>query len=111
MTPNKVIEKIDKVKPNLYDDETKLGWITKLDGMVKRLVMQEEELKPYSYPDDMDTELLIPFPFDDVYEQYVSSMIDYHNQEYDNYNNSATMFEQTFAEYKKAYIRQYPAKG
>lgn len=111
MTPNKVIEIVDKTKFNAYDDETKLGWISKLDGMVKRLVMQEEDFKPYAYPDDMDTELLIPFPFDDVYQLYVSSMIDYSNREYDNYNNSAMMFEQQFAEYKKAFIRQHPAKG
>ena len=79
--------------------------------MVKRLVMQEKEAEPYAYPDDMDKELLIPFPFDNVYELYLESMIDFYNREYANYNNSAAMFEARFSEYKKAYIREHNARG
>lgn len=111
MTPNKVIEKIDKLRPNSYDEETKLGWISVLDGMVKRLVHQEEENAPYVYPADMDKELLIPFPYDDVYGFYLESMIDFYNREYGNYNNSAMVFEGRFTEFKKDYIRHHKAKG
>ena len=111
MTPNKVIESVDSRRPNAYDEETKLGWINTLDGMVKRLVLQEKEATPYAYPDDMDKELLVPFPFDSVYELYIESMIDYYNREYANYNNSAMMFEARFSEYKKAYIREHGARG
>jgi hypothetical protein len=137
MTPNKVIEKIDRLKPNSYSEEDKMGWINELDGMVKRLVFQwdegyiaelktkrdfgqitEEEYndliekaKPYEYPKDMNKELLIPFPFDDTYALYLEAKIDYYNREYGNYNNSAMMFETQFNEYKKAYIREHPAKG
>ena len=111
MTPNKVIEKVDGRRPNAYDEETKLGWISNLDGMVKRLIIQEDEITPYSYPEDMDKELVVPFPFDDLYELYIESMIDYYNREYGNYNNSAMMFEAQFTEYKKDYIRKHRAKG
>lgn len=110
MTPNKVIERVDSVRPNSYDEELKLSWISELDGMVKRLVMQEGEAEPYKYPEDMDKELLISFPYDDLYSLYVESMIDYYNREYGNYNNSATMFGDKFTEYKKAYIREHRAK-
>ena len=137
MTVNKAIEIIDGLRPNAYGEEDKFRWINELDGKVKRLVFQwnekyiqeleiqhksgkitEEkynelidETKPYAYPDDMDKELLIPPPFDDVYVLYLESMIDYYNREYGNYNNSATMFETRFSEYKKAYIREHRAKG
>lgn len=111
MTPNKVIESVDNRRPNSYSEEVKLGWISNLDGMVKKLVIQEEYVKPYSYPEDMDKELLIPFPFDDLYSLYLESMIDFYNREYGNYNNSAMMFEAQFTEYKKAYIREHRAKG
>jgi hypothetical protein len=110
MTPNKVIERVDSVRPNSYDEELKLSWISELDGMVKGLVMQEGEAEPYKYPEDMDKELLISFPYDDLYGLYVESMIDYYNREYGNYNNSATMFGDKFTEYKKAYIREHRAK-
>ena len=111
MTPNKVIETVDGLRPNSYTEEQKLSWISDLDGMVKRLVIQDDEVIPYSYPEDMDRELLIPYPYDRLYTMYVESMIDFYNREFGNYNNSALMFEQRFTEYKKAYIREHRAKG
>lgn len=111
MTPNKAIEIIDRLKPNSYDEEDKLRWINELEGMVQRLVIQADEVKELTYPDDMDKELIIPAPFDDVYTLFLEAKIDYYNREYAYYNNSAAMFEAQFAEYKKAYIREHPAKG
>jgi hypothetical protein len=137
MTPNKAIEKVDRVKPNSYSEEDKLGWINELEGMVKRLVFQWDEkylkeleakyksgelteeqykelvdkTKLYAYPDDMDKELLIQAPFDDVYTLFLEAKIDYYNREYSNYNNSAMMFEAQFSEYKKDYIRHNQARG
>lgn len=111
MTPNKVIEIVDKLKPNSYTDEDKLRWINELDGMVQRLVFQSDEIKQYSYPDDMDTELLIPAPYDEAYSFFLQAKIDFYNREYSNYNNSAAMFENTYDEYKKDYIRHNRVKG
>lgn len=113
MTPAKVIETVDRLKPNAYSDEDKLRWINELEGMVQRLVVQvdEDKVKQLVYPDDMDKELLIPAPFDDVYGLFVEAKIDYYNREYGNYNNSAMMFESQFNEYKKDYIRHHRAKG
>ena len=111
MTPNKVIETVDRLKPTSYNEEDKLRWISELDGMVQRLVIQEDNVTTYSYPQDMDKELLIPAPFDDLYSLYLEAKIDYQNREYANYNNSAMMFETQFSEYKKDYIRHNPARG
>lgn len=111
MTPNKAIEYVDNIRPNSYSEEIKLGWISDLDGMVKRLVIQDENVTPYNYPEDMDKVLLIPAPFENLYTLYLESMIDFYNREYGNYNNSAMMFEDRFTEYKKSYIREHRAKG
>lgn len=110
MTPNKAIEIVDKLKPNSYSEEDKLRWINELDTMVQRLVVQSDEIKGYSYPEDMDKELLIPAPFDDCYTLFLEAKIDYYNREYGNYNNTAAMFEAQFSEYKKDYIRKHQAK-
>lgn len=111
MTPNKAIEIVDRLKPNTYSEEDKLRWINELDTMVQKLVIQSDKINKYSYPDDMDTELLIPAPFDDCYTLFLEAKIDYYNREYANYNNSALMFEAQYSEYKKAYIREHAAKG
>lgn len=112
MTPNKVIEQLDNVKPNAYSEEVKLGWISTLDGMVKKFVIEEDVPPvPYAYPDDMNKELVIEYPFDDVYCLYLASMVDFYNKEYGEYNNSAAMFDYRFTDYKKAYIREHRVKG
>lgn len=111
MTPNKVIEIVDGIKPNSYSEEIKIRWISELDGIVQKQVFQEKNATEYVYPDDMDRELLIPHPYDNIYQFYLEAMIDYYNREYGNYNNSVMMFDSKFSEYKKAYIREHAAKG
>jgi len=105
MKANKVIERLDAIRPNSYSEEQKLEWINNLEEMVQMQVMEIPVIRSLSYPEDMDTELFITAPFDNLYGLYLESMIDYYNREYGNYNNSALMFETRFDEYKKAYIR------
>lgn len=111
MTPSKAIEIVDRLKPNSYSDEDKLRWINELEGMVQRLVIQADNITQLAYPEDMNKELLVPFPFDDIYTLFLEAKVDYYNREYGNYNNSAIMFEAQFNEYKKAYIREHGVKG
>lgn len=109
-TINKVIERVDAVKPNTFDEEMKTAWLAQLDGMIQKIVMQKDELIEYKYPEDMDRELLVPFPFEDIYVLWLSSKIDFQNQDYDEYNNSAEAFNNLFADFKKAYIREHMPK-
>ena len=111
MTPNKCIEHVDSVKPNAYGEEDKFRWMNDLDGMVTRLVYQEDNWTPLVYPDDADKELLIPAPYEDAYILYVEAQIDYHNREWNNYNNSVAMFYARFDEFKKNYIREHMPKS
>ena len=105
-TISKIIERVDRERPNAFDEESKFRWITDFEGMVCRVVMQMEEPVGYEYPADMDRELLIGEPWGRLYALYLEAMIDYHNREYNNYNAVMTMFNSEFEEYKKAYIRE-----
>lgn len=105
ITMNKVIEQVDEVKPNTFGTEAKFSWLADLDGMISRVVMQQDTVK-YAYPDDMDKELLVDAPFESIYKLYLEAQIDYHNREYEHYNNSMLMFNSVFDDFKKAYIRE-----
>lgn len=107
---NEIIEQVDAVKPNAYREEEKFRWLSEVDGMVRRLVYQEEEAAPYQYPEDADKPLLIGYPFEDVYVHYMEARIDYANREYSNYNNSMLMFNAKFDEYRKAWLREHMPK-
>lgn len=104
-TMNEVIERVDTVRPNVYPEESKYNWMAKLDGVVSLEVHNMEDPVLYDLPADADRELLIPAPFDDVYELYVAAMIDFYNKEYNQYNNSTLMFSERMDQYKAWYIR------
>jgi len=108
-TMNKVIEYVDAVKPNVYDNNEKYQWIARLDGMISAEIHQDEETVTYELPKDADKDLLVPTPYDDVYALFVASMIDFYNKEYGNYNNSALMFAERLEQYKAWYIQRNAA--
>ena len=111
MTANKVIELVDSIRPNPYSEELKFSWINNLEELVQKLVVMSPEINTMAYPDDMDKELMITAPFDNLYQLYLETMIDFYNREYGNYNNSALMFDSRFTEYKKAHIRENSVKS
>lgn len=104
-TINEVIEKVDKVKPNTYDENTKAEWIYELDGRVSSDIMLQNPPQKYEYPEDGDRELLVPFPYDEMYKHHVMARIHYQNKEYGDYNNALMMFTSIYDDYAKWYIR------
>lgn len=103
---------MDAVKPNVFGDEEKYRWIASVDGRISVEVMGMDEPVTYALPEDADKPLLVGTPYDDIYELYVSAMIDFHNREYNNYNNTVLMFTERLDAFKAWYIRRHnPAKA
>ena len=80
-TMNTVIEYVDRVKPNAYSNDDKYRWMNTLEGLVSREV-HHDDAPEYNLPEDADTPLLVPAPYDEIYHLYVSAMIDFYNREY-----------------------------
>lgn len=113
MTINEAISKIDDLKSNVFSVADKIGWLSRLDGMVKHLVIDRHEggsdvnFTEYTEDTDMHTELLVPHPFDGIYLYWLEAQIDYHNGELNKYNNSIAMFQSSFETYKSDYIANH----
>lgn len=111
------IDKIDDLKHNTYSQDDKVGWLSRLDSMVKRLVIDTHEggegvnFTGYTADTDPDTELLIPEPFDEAYLRWMEAQIDYHNGEYAKYNNSIEMFNTAWQGFQNYYNRNHMPKG
>ncbi len=108
MTISEVLAKVDEIKPNTYDDNIKIGWLSELDGKVfNELVLtheHEEDAEFTGYTEaDMEKELLIPFPYTDTYTNWLYAMIDYSNGETDRFSNSMVMFNNSYSTYAKYY--------
>lgn len=108
----KIIEAIstlDALKFNTYTQSDKVAWLSRLDSMVKKQIIDTHEgaeavtFTGYDDNTNLDTELLVPVPYDEVYLRWLEAQIDYHNGEYDKYNNAIIMFNTAFEAYQSYY--------
>lgn len=111
------INRIDSLKRNTYTESDKVEWLSRLDAMVKKNIIdthEGDEVTFKGYDDSTDiqkTELLIPAPYDEVYLRWMEAQIDYHNGEYDKYNNAMEMFNTAYEGYSNYYNRTNMPKG
>lgn len=107
-TMNSVIEYVDSVKPNAYSENEKYRWLHTLEGLISREV-HDDHAPECNLPEDADAPLMVPSPYDELYSLYVMAMIDFHNREYDDYNNTILVFQERLEQYKAWYIRNRSA--
>lgn len=107
------INQLDSLKHNTYSQDDKVRWLSRVDGMVKRHIIDTHEgadkvtFTGYDEITDINTELLIPAPYDEAYLRWLEAQIDYANGEYGKYNNSIMMFNASFEDYAKYYARNH----
>ena len=110
MKINEAIMEADDMRPNVYDEETKVKWLENLDGKISQEVMQNKTVPDYEYSRDGETELLVSKPHDDIYPLYLVAMIDYNNGDTDFAVNSMNLFNQRYEVFAKWYIRNHMPK-
>ena len=113
MTIIEAITRLDALNFNTYKQPEKIEWLSKLDGMVKKHIIDTHEgaegvsFTGYTADTPLDTVLLVPAPYDEIYLRWMEAQIDYHNGEYDKYNNAIIMFNTDFDTYQKHYTRTH----
>ena len=111
------ISRLDSLKHNTYSQNDKVAWLSRLDGMVKSLIIDAHEggeeviFTGYDDSTDTSTELLVPAPFDEVYLRWLEAQIDYTNGEYDKYNNAILMYQAAYDGYANYYNRTHMPNG
>ena len=107
MTLGKIISETDAVKPNSFSAALKTAWLNECEGMVQTeiLLVDSEEVRTYSWPDDENTELLAAPPHGKVYRAYLTAMIDFANGEYNRYQNAMAVFNAHYGEYMRWYAQ------
>ena len=110
------IQKVDALKPNSYSQEDKIKWLSTLDGIVKKEIIDthvggnEIVLNDYDLS-SLEVELLIPAPYDDIYIKWLEAQIDYNSSEIGKYNNSMAMFNSAYGNYERDYNRTHMPIG
>ena len=110
MTIKECIDIVDNLKPNQYSIENKVDWLSYIDHSIINEVLLTHEGYDGRYdnfagysPDRLEMGLIVPSPYDRLYPAYLKMKIDEENGETARYNNSATLFNAYYMEYKKWY--------
>ena len=117
MTLIEAINHTDAIVPNSFPQAEKVRWISTLDGIVKKEIIdthdgaEEFTFDGYNENTLLTTELLIPAPYDDVYVRYLEMQIYYYNGEYGRYNNATAMYNTMYSAFEKYYNRTHMPKG
>ena len=113
MTIAEVISNVDSLKPNTFSNEDKVKWLSTLDTKIKVQIIDTHECNDpvyfygYDSTEDMETELLVPAPYDEMYQRWLEAQIDYHNGEDKRYNNSIILFNSAYKNFKEYYTRTH----
>ena len=113
MTILEAINRVDNLKFNSYDNSEKVAWLSRLDSSIKSTIIDTHEggegiiFTGYDDRTDMNTVLLVPAPFDEVYLRWLEAQIDYHNGEFDKFNASIIMYNTAFDAYANYYKRNH----
>lgn len=116
MTIQLVIEQVRTMKPNAYEDAMLVRWISDLEGMLYDEVISTHEGDetvshgPYDPVNDMDTVLIVPEPYSDVYVKWLCAQIDFHNSEFARFNNDMSMYNAAMATFADWYNRTHLPK-
>ena len=112
MTIIEAIHRIDSLKPNSYTQDEKVRWLSEIDGIIKKEIIDTHEggediiFNGYTDLVDINTNLLVASPYDELYIKWLESKIDYSNAEYQKYNNSLTAFKDAYSSFERYYNRQ-----
>lgn len=113
MTIMEAINRTDGLIHNTYSEGEKVAWLSNLDSMVKRLIIDPHEgsgdvfYTDYNDETSRDLVLLVPAPFDEIYLRWLEAKIHYYNGEFEKYNSAIVMYNTAFDAYANFYKRNH----
>lgn len=103
MTIYEAIDTLDEKKPNMMSNRLKIAALSRLDGLVWNEIIRRHEgyedfetFTGYTESTDPGTELLAPWPYDEMYVYWLMAEVDQQTLETDKYNNDMILFNQKY---------------
>lgn len=118
MTIQEAITIIDQRKPSAYSTDDKVRWLSTLDGRVYEEIIkqhdnyEEDGDNPFSgyTASDLTEEMLIAYPYEDIYIDWLTAQIDLANADIGRYNNAIIAFNTQYTDYSNWYRRNHMPK-
>lgn len=109
------ISRVDALYFNTFSVAEKIGWLSKADWMIKRHILdthegQETDFRGYTPETDLQTELLAPVPYDEMYLPWLQAQMELALKETENYNASILTFNTEYEAFENYYNRTHMPK-
>jgi hypothetical protein len=107
------IDRLDEKKPNMMSRKLKIAALSELDGLIFREVILKHAhppLEPFTgYDEDTDpgTELVVPFPYDELYGYWLMTKVDEQNLETAKYENDRILFNSSYQMFQDYWRRTH----
>ena len=116
MTINEAINALDAGKNNTFSRQDKLGWLSRVDGMIYQELHKTHDgsqtrFSGYTDQTDPNLPLLVPAPWDEIYLHYMQAQMDYLSGDMTRYANAAALYNAGFAAYRNYFNRTHCPKG
>lgn len=93
----------------VVDNVVLARWLSELDGRLAFEFYRADAWTPYDPEDDLQCELLVPFPWDGMYVHHLAAQTYFADGEYDRYENERVMCEKVLADFR-AFMQRTQAK-
>ena len=118
MNIQEALDRIDMMRPNMMQKHFKIAALSELDGRIWEEIIlkhwpkegEPESFAGYSVETDPGTEMLAPFPYDEIYTYWLASKVDWQNQEMDKYGNDRILFNNAWQELDDYWTRTHMPK-
>ena len=105
MKIREAISQVRELSGNAVADSMLVRWLSELDGRLMLDFYKGDGWASYALPQDEEHELLVPFPWDQLYVHYLEAMVYYSNGEFERYRNSYEMYNKKELDYRQWYAR------
>ncbi len=100
LTADDILERVDELEPNYYDEDTKLDWLLQIELIAwQEIFLTSDGHEDLQAPEKMDggTKLLIGQPYGrDIYENWLKAKIAENNGENGRYNTAMIRFNSAY---------------
>lgn len=111
-TVNEVLDRVNTMMVTAVPEEQTCRWLSELDGQLARESLGQETFAPYRWPADGGATLLVPAPWDGVYDLLLRARIHDVQGESAEYNNCMAAFNNALQEALRHYRRTHcPPEG
>lgn len=107
------INRIDSLVHNTFTQAEKISWLSSVDWMIKKHIIDNHEgadeviFDGYHEETDNATDLLVVAPYDDLYLHWLEAQIHLYSGEYGKYNNAILMYNSVFEAFSAYYTRTH----